>query len=154
MNADQEYADATEYECGELCDLIHAETARTLATYRGDFYAGRPALTVNDFGAGKAYYIASRNEDRFLDDFYRQLITQLAIPVALPSEPPRGVSAQVRTDGEKDFVFLLNFTRESQKVELGNAPFRDLLTGDEATDKITLPARGCAILERRRTRLT
>src|ERR1035438_5024065 len=39
----------------------HAESATVLATYGRDFYAGRPALTVNACGAGKAYYVASRN---------------------------------------------------------------------------------------------
>lgn len=59
-----------EYEARQLCDLIHAETAQVLATYKDDFYAGRPALTVNSFGKGKAYYIAFRNNGDFLDDCY------------------------------------------------------------------------------------
>ena len=58
-----------EYRVKELCDLIHAETAEVLAVYKDDFYAGRPALTVNSYGKGKAYYIAFRNNDDFLVDF-------------------------------------------------------------------------------------
>lgn len=60
------------YEVGVLCDLIHTTSADVLASYGQDFYAGRPALTVNQFGEGKAYYIASRNEDDFLTDFYKK----------------------------------------------------------------------------------
>lgn len=41
------------YQVRHLCELIHAESARPLATYRDDFYAGRPAVTVNHFGKGR-----------------------------------------------------------------------------------------------------
>ena len=76
-----------EYEAREFCDLIHAETATVLATYGADFYAGRPALTVNELGQGQAYYIASRNDERFLDDFYA------ALAAAEPAARPGGRSA-------------------------------------------------------------
>ncbi len=36
--------------------------------------AGKPALTMNRYGAGEAYYIASRNEAKFHDDFYGQMV--------------------------------------------------------------------------------
>lgn len=49
-----------EYEVRELCDLIHLEGAEALAYYGKDFYQGRPALTVNQFGKGQAYYMAAR----------------------------------------------------------------------------------------------
>ena len=68
-----------EYKAVELCDLIHAETADVLATYSDDFYAGRPALTVNKFGEGKVYYIAFRNKDDFLSQFYGRLIDEMNI---------------------------------------------------------------------------
>lgn len=54
-----------DFEAKELCDLIHLEGAEALAQYGSDFYAGRPALTVNQLGDGKAYYIASRNDQAF-----------------------------------------------------------------------------------------
>lgn len=50
------------YQVTHLCELIHLEGARALATYDSDFYVGRPAVTVNDYGKGQAYYIASRND--------------------------------------------------------------------------------------------
>ena len=54
----RDFLSGGEYEIRELCDLIHCETAESLGEYRDDFYAGRPALTVNSYGKGKAYYIA------------------------------------------------------------------------------------------------
>jgi len=97
-----------EYVARELCELVHAESARVLATYAADFYAGRPALTVNRFGEGKAYYIASRNEGRFLDDLYGALSEALDLKRSLDADLPAGISAQLRTDGKQEFIFLMN----------------------------------------------
>lgn len=59
------------YELSELCDLVKTTTASTLATYEEDFYAGQPALTVNHYAAGAAYYLAAKAEDGFYLNFYR-----------------------------------------------------------------------------------
>jgi beta-galactosidase len=136
------------YRVRELCDLIHAESARVLAKYGTDFYKGRPALTVNAFGKGKAYYIASRNDDRFHDDFYGSLIRQLGLKRALNAKLPKGVTAQVRTDGKDDFVFLLNFQPVRCKVSLGRAAFSDILSGKSVDGVVTLPAYGSLVLRR------
>ncbi len=137
------------YQTRELCELIHAETAQVLATYTEDFYAGRPALTVNDFGKGRAYYIASRNEERFLEDFYNLLISTLSLKQDIETEMPVGVMARTRSDGRQQFIFLMNFTAYEQSVEFISAKFRDILTGAEATGQITLPAYGVMVLRPR-----
>ena len=135
------------YQARELCDLIHAETARVLATYVEDFYAGRPALTVNDFGKGKAYYIASRNDEKFLDDFYNHLIKTLNLRRDIDAELPPGVMARMRTDGKNRFVFIMNFTTREQNIKLKSDGFLDMLTGEKITGKITLPAYGVTVLQ-------
>ncbi|MFS8501063.1 MAG: beta-galactosidase [Caldicoprobacter sp.] len=137
-----------EYEARELCDLIHAETAEVLATYKDDFYAGRPALTVNSFGKGKAYYIAFRNNGDFLTDFYRALVAELKLKKAVDTELPQGVTAQMRTDGERVFVFILNFVPEERQVDLREMRFKDMITGEDVTGCIVLPPYGVKILER------
>ena len=54
-----------DYDAHEIAELIHLEGAEALGTYRSDFYAGRPALTVNRFGEGNAYHLATRVKDAF-----------------------------------------------------------------------------------------
>jgi beta-galactosidase len=137
-----------EYVARELCELVHAESAQVLATYAADFYAGRPALTVNRFGEGKAYYIASRNDDRFLDDLYGALSEALDLQRSLDADLPAGVSAQLRTNGEHEFVFLMNFNAAPASVDLGDAVFTDLLTGSQATGEIELDTYGVMVLAR------
>lgn len=136
------------YKARELCELIHVETAKVLARYGRDFYKGRPALTVNRFGKGMAYYIASRNEDKFHDDFYGKLVNQLGLRRVLDTKLPVGVTAQMRTDGKREFVFLLNFMGARKTITLGQAKFQDLLTGQKLTGRVTLSAYGSAVLER------
>lgn len=125
------------YEAVELCELIHAESAETLGAYGADFYAGRPALTVNRRGEGKAYFIAARTGADFLADFYSRLVNESDVERALDADLPAGVTAQVRSDGTTDYVFVLNFNPTAVRVE----------AGDEALD---LPPFGNAILERPR----
>lgn len=116
------------YEAVELCELIHTESAGTLGAYGADFYAGRPALTVNRRGKGRAYYIAARTGDDFLADFYAHIVAESGVERALDADLPAGVTAQVRTDGTTDYVFVLNFTPEAVAFEAGGetvelAPF-------------------------------
>jgi beta-galactosidase len=103
------------YRAFDLCELIHSREAETLGVYGGDFYAGRPALTVQRRGEGRAYFIAARTGEDFLDDFYRQVTAEAGIKPLFDSLP-EGVTAQVRSNGERDFVFLMNFTGEAQRV--------------------------------------
>jgi beta-galactosidase len=135
------------YAARELCDLIHAESAEVLATYGDDFYAGRPALTRNRFGRGQAYYITSRNDARFLDDFYGALGDQLALLRSLDVDLPSGVSAQLRTDGERRFVFVMNFSAAPVRVTLGDGAYTDLLTGAMVRGALEMARYGVAVLE-------
>jgi beta-galactosidase len=137
-----------DYETGELCDLIHTEGAEVVATYKSDFYAGGPALTVNNFGEGKAYYIASRNKEEFNSKFYNSLVESLGLKRAINTELPQGVTAQLRTDGERDFVFLMNFTNKETVVELDGQPYEDLLSGNKHEKKVSLTQYGIKILKR------
>ncbi|MCC9078432.1 beta-galactosidase [Litorilinea aerophila] len=133
------------YTARELCDLIHAESAQVLATYRDDFYAGRPALTVNHFGQGQAYYIASRNDDRFLSDFYGALARHLGLARALETDLPPGVTAQVRGDGERRYIFLMNFNPTPVTVAVPG-PYTDLLSGQTVDGPTGLASYGVMVL--------
>ncbi|THV29672.1 beta-galactosidase [Glycomyces paridis] len=130
--------DGTAYEARELCELIHAETAETLGTYGADFYAGRPALTVNRRGDGSAYFIAARTGADFLADFYARLVADTGAERALDADLPPGVTAQVRTDGTTDYVFALNFNPTAARI-------------DHPGGVLDLAPFGTAVIERPRT---
>lgn len=127
-----------EYEVKDYCELIHAETAKVLGTYKNDFYKNMPALTVNYYGKGKCYYIAARTSRDFNNDFYMKLAKDLNIKSVIEGKLPIGVTAQVRTKDSNEYVFIMNFTEEEKKVELGNIQYTDMIKEENITDHITL----------------
>lgn len=133
------------YQARELCEHIHLEGATALAVYESDFYAGKPAVTVNSVGEGQAWYIASRNDRAFHRDFYGALITRLALPRALAVDFPPGVTAHRRTDGEHSFVFLQNFTAQTHTVVLP-AGISDLIDGAPLAGTLSVAPWGCRVL--------
>ena len=50
------------------CDLIEPRGCQILATYAKDFYAGRAAMTLNNYGLGKAIYIGTQSGQEFYYD--------------------------------------------------------------------------------------
>jgi len=134
------------FVCRDLCDLLHLEGAEMLASYGGDFYSGLPALTEHRVGDGRAYYMATRTAGDFLYAFYEGLTADLGIPRALDAVLPEGVSVQVRTDGVRQFLFVMNFSSEWQMVDLGEERYTDVLTGQEVTGRLPLDEYGARVL--------
>lgn len=117
-----------EYECGMLCDLIHSEGAEVIAVYGDDFYRGSPALTVNKFGAGEAWYLATSPEEAFLRDWLPQVCASQGI-TPLVSAVPEGVETTLRSKDGQSYLFVLNHNAETVTVDLGERSGVDLLTG-------------------------
>lgn len=148
MNGGNELGLSGSFTARELCDLIHLEGAEALATYGEDFYAGRPALTVNKLGAGKAYYVASRNDNEFIKRFIASIVSNEGIKRVIDADLPEGVTAQLRTDGENDYVFVSNFTSAAQTVALDGRSYELLLTGEQAGAALQLDGHSVKILKR------
>ena len=136
------------YQARHLCELIHTETAKPLATYRDDFYAGRPAVTVNHFGNGKAWHLASRNDLAFQRDFFGSLIQELALPRAIDCDFPPAVVATARSDGETRYVFVQNFSAQQQTLHLPQG-YADALSGSQLSGPLALMPWDCRILTAR-----
>lgn len=135
------------YQVRHLCELIQLEGAQPLATYRDDFYAGRPAVTVNAFGKGKAWHVASRNDLAFQRDFFANLIDTLSLPRALNVELPPGVVATAREDGEQAFVFIQNFTAQQQSITLPPG-YHDCLSDAAVSGALVLKPWDCRVVRR------
>ncbi len=144
IEKDNEPDSAKNYEAKIYCDLIHAETAKVLARYGEDFYCGRPALTENTFGKGKAYYIAFRNED----DFYDVIVKKSNIKRTIDTDLPEGVSVMARTDGKSDFVFIMNFENQEKSFRLDEKEYFDMLAEEKVKDVITMSGYDVKILKR------
>jgi beta-galactosidase len=116
-----------EYGCGMLCDLIHSEGAEVKAVYGDDFYRGMPALTVNKFGAGEAWYLATSPEETFLQDWLQQLCSFRGIKPLIASAP-EGVETTLRIQEGHSYLFVLNHNADPVTFDLGAKSGTDLLT--------------------------
>ena len=106
------------YSAHIFCERIHPEGAQTMARYRRDFYANEPAITVNHFGQGQAYYLAARTEQRLLKDLYGKIGENLGLSRAVDTDLPEGVMAQRRSHNGESFIFLMNFNATPHKVSI------------------------------------
>jgi beta-galactosidase len=139
-----------DYDAHEIAELIHLEGAEALGTYRSDFYAGRPALTVNRFGEGNAYHLATRVKDAsFYVELYAAITSKAGITRALDSELPTGVTAQLRTDGESDYIFVQNFSGSPQTVQLNGEEYTDITSDTAVPAVLNLAVNDLALLKRK-----
>lgn len=129
-----------------LCDLIHSEGAEVVAEYGEDFYAGMPALTVNRFGNGEAWYLATSPEPAFLQDWLPNLCASRGIAplVAAASE---GVETTVREKDGTSYLFVLNHNAVAASVSLGARSGVDMLSGRRLSGEAELAGRDLWIVK-------
>lgn len=137
---------STNLKARELCGILHATDAEVVATYDSGYFSGTPAITMRRHGQGEAWYIGPRLELDSLRAIYRPLVERLSLEKALDAELPLGVIAQRRIGETEDYVFIENFTPQTQTINLGTVTARDLLSGDRVTGTIELPPAGSTVL--------
>lgn len=116
------------YETKDFCALIHPEGAKTMVAYQDAFYAGYPALTENTFGKGKAFYIAARTGEDFLEDFYAYAVKEAGITPLIP-DLPKGVLCTERIGDAGRLLFVMNTVPRENTVRLPQCT--DAETGDK-----------------------
>ena len=111
------------YQCERFCQLVDVKTAEPLFVYGEDFYAGTPAMTVNEFGKGKAYYICADAEQKFFDNVYEEIVTKAGVERPLKQPVPEGIEVCTRQSKDAEYVFIQNFNKVSTvfKPELDGA---------------------------------
>lgn len=102
------------YDCELLCDILYTQKAEALAFYEKDFYAGTPVLTKNRYGAGSAWYVASRAEQDFYADFVGKVSKDAGI-VPVWEEIP-GVEVCIRENETHRYLFFLNHSGETVRI--------------------------------------
>jgi beta-galactosidase len=137
--------DGDSFACTTWSDVIHLQGAEALASFEQDYYAGEPAITRHAFGKGHSYYVGTQPDANGLDWLLKRICDEAGIETVAGSLPA-GVEVLRRTNGESQWLFLLNHSNESVTVPLNGAE-RDLLKNESVNGNLTLAPNGVAIIE-------
>ena len=106
------------YSCKYLCDLVELRGAKALMTYGSDFYKGYPALTVNSYGKGQAWYVAADAEKEFQEDLIRKIAEQSGISCGVDGEIPKDLEVTSRETEKECFYIYQNWGDEEVSLPL------------------------------------
>lgn len=121
--------DGKSHEIVDYAEIIHPISATVMATYADEWYANSPAVTVNNYGHGKAIYQACRDHETLTSAILDRILSEIGIHGHLNSNPlPHGITAHSRTDGEHTYLFVENYSRESVSLDL-KTPMVNMQTG-------------------------
>ncbi len=141
----KEGALAGTYPCDLWGELIHLEGAQAIGVFASDYYANSAALTVNKFGEGRAYYIATQSNK----ELAAKLIKELCQDAHIVSQTSADVEVTRRIDSTGgEIYFLLNHTQQAQHVALPSGTFTSLLDGKSITGDIEIPAMDVVIAQK------
>jgi beta-galactosidase len=126
------------------CDVIEPGQCQVLATFAKDFYAGRPAITVNQFGDGKAIYIGTMSHQLFYYDLVNWLRTLCGLRTTF--KVPESVEVSMRQSQDRNIYFLLNHQNSQVRINFYK-PMHDFLTGNALAGNYDLPPHGVLVLD-------
>ena len=123
--------DDKEYETSLMCDLIHPNKAKVLASYADEFYAGTAAITENDYGKGKAWYVGTKLGHQGLTQLFNHIVLETGVESLVCDSHKLEVTKRVTADGKK-LYFVLNMSNEERELPNKFADYEDILTGEKA----------------------
>ena len=126
------------------CDIIEPKECQILATYAKDFYSGRPAMTMHNFGLGKAIYIGTLSHQHFYNDLVVWLRQLCNLHPLL--KVPDNVEVSLRQKDESKVFFLLNHQNSPLRLQFYK-PMHDFLTGNTFSGNYDLQPHGVLVLD-------
>ncbi|MBM7703080.1 beta-galactosidase [Metabacillus iocasae] len=94
-----------ESSCTVWRDIVQPTTAKTLYQYNDYFYSDYACITVNEFGAGKAYYVGGGVEVDTLCNIAEEIAKDVQLQTM---ETSAGVEAVQRVVGDETYVVVIN----------------------------------------------
>jgi beta-galactosidase len=126
------------------CDLIEPKGCQVLASYSKDFYAGKPAMTLNTFGLGKAVYIGTQSHQHFYHDLVSWLRNMGGLHPLL--KVPENIEVSMRERDGNRVYFLLNHQNSPIRIQFYK-PMHDFLTGNNIVGNYDLQPHGVLVID-------
>jgi len=118
------------------------ESAKVLATFKGNYYDGLPALVENRIGNGTAYYYGAGFNSETACCFLRKL--EFAEPYSNIIELPQQVELACRSGNNNAFLFILNYMPYVVDINV-KKPMTELLSGIQLSGQIKLQKYGVMV---------
>ncbi len=126
------------------CDILKTSEAETLATYGSDYYKGKSAITVNNFGKGRVYYIGCDLDNEFMKKLLYIIISDAGIRTNIPKSV-KGVETVLKKKDTERYLMILNHNSYPVNINVGGK-YKELITGDIIDGSVYLLPFGVAIL--------
>lgn len=124
---------------------VESDSVKVIAEYASDYYAGKPALTVNELGQGRVYYYGAAYNEAVV----RKLLPELSLRKTASDlvHAPAEVELALRRHPEtgEAFVFALNYSGQTVTLQLQRGAV-DLLSGDALDGNVVLEPYGVLVL--------
>lgn len=130
------------FQATVLADWAIAEQAQILATYNEESLEQYAALTVNPYGAGSAYYMATVIDDKLLAKLVTTLIEKTGIVEY--GLLPHGLEVCTRSDDKARYVFVINHGSADQHLPIKGM---DLISGRTVDGQLNLAAGDVAVVK-------
>ena len=105
-----------EFRCSQWCDLLQPTTAKAYAEYNEGYYRCIPAVTMNRYCNGVAYYVGTVLKADFYENFASNLMMQTGIPKL--KGLPHGIEVTTRTNGRDEYICFFNNTDKPKTIPL------------------------------------
>jgi beta-galactosidase len=129
----------------EWYEFLIPETAKPLAYAEHPFYGKWACITENAYGKGKLYYIGTYPSQELLEKIILQAFNDtklqrndLQFPIIIRSG---------KNDAGKTLHYIFNFSDEEKTINNPLSKGTELISGEKATDNITLGAWDVKIIE-------
>jgi beta-galactosidase len=118
-----------------LCDILKPTTATVVARYTEDYYAGKPAITMNYFGTGRAIYIGAVGDAELYDLVAKWLLDISGLQDTFLT--PSCIEVTKRTQADKTLHFVLNHNDTLQTIRLESS-YMNLLDRKQLKGEVQL----------------
>jgi len=130
-----------------FCSLLELRGAQPQATYRQQFYADSPAVTVKPNGSGRAYFLGATVERTCHEYLLKKVLAEAGVARAGWSSKTVEVIPLERAQGAGPLTFVLNHSEEPVTLPLpADTECEELLSGTRQREKLILDGYGVALL--------
>ena len=92
------------------------EGAKVLGEYKKFFYADTPAITKNDYGAGKAYHIGTLLEEKGFEKIFEDILQEIGLEKKIDNK-------KIVYSEYLGREYIFNFGNKKERVKIGKKEY-------------------------------